>query len=291
MKGAQHLIALALTCGLMAGAARAGEVILSCTFPSLPATVMRFPDSAEATKTMEVGARPSVPLTEGQGTGRLISAMVDGYSFRFAPANSVMDVEQGGKLIASETGECVTIGGPINETPLTISAENSAVPEVQDDETQPPPPSEDRGKWLVREDKSAFDDSRTVILSLNSNEDIRGSFSGFAPANLMLRCMENTTSVFILANDNFLADIQGYGQIDLRLDSQKARQVSMSVSTDNKALGLWNGSKAIPFIKSLIGGEKLAVRLTPFNESPVEFTLDIHGLEAALEPLREACKW
>jgi len=279
---------LCLSLAFLAATPACAEVILACTFPTLPDTIMRFPDGLDADKTMQVGGRPAVPLTEGQGSGRLISASVDGYDFRFAPANSVMEVERDGSMLLSETGECVTIGGPENAMPLEIAAATgpSAVP---DSEAEVLPAS--KGRWIVTEDTSAFDDSRTVVLTIESNETIRGQFGGPGPATMFLRCKENRTVLYLWLNDLFLSDIQGFGVVDYRIDDQKAATARMESSTDNKALGLWDGGKSIPFLKKFMGGHRVVFRATPFNESPVEFSFDLTGLETAISPLREACSW
>ncbi|MFL9503704.1 type VI secretion system-associated protein TagO [Rhodopseudomonas palustris] len=268
------------------------EVILACTFPTLPSVVMRFPDSLEAQKTMEVGARPPVALLEGQGAGRLMSASVDGFDFRYSPANSTLDVEKNGEALLSEPGNCVTIGGPVNKVPLqiTVPSEEPIEPTTGATPVVEGQPAK-LGKWVISEDKSAFDDSRTVTLSLESSEAIRGQFGSPGPAMLYLRCMENTTVAYLWLNDLFLSDIEGFGMVDYRIDEQQATTLRMSTSTDNKALGLWDGGKSIPFIKALLGGKKIVLRATPFNDSPVEFGFDLTGLETAIAPLKEACAW
>ena len=276
----------ALSLTLTFAHAAQAKVILSCTFPTLPQAVMTFPDDMTDEKQMSVGGRPAVPLIEGQGSARLITATVDGYHFRFAPQNSVMDVERDNILVISEKGACVTIGDPTNETPLNIVAPVSTASPAS---TEKAP--EDRGNWVISEEKSAFDDSRTVVLSLKSNEPIRGQFGAAAPASIYLRCQENSTSLYLVLNDLFLADIQGFGTVDYRIDETKADALRMSNSTDNKALGLWDGGSAIPFIKKLSAGKTVVFRATPFNESPVEFSFNLSGLGAAVVPLKEACGW
>jgi len=82
-----------------------------------------------------------------------------------------------------------------------------------------------------------------------------------------------------------------YGDIDYRVDTEKAKKVSGSASTDNKALGLWGGGKSIPVIKQMIGKEKIVVRMTPYSESPFTATFNIAGLAEAVKPLREECRW
>lgn len=268
------------------------EVIQTCTFPTLPHLIMRHPDDLTVTKTMAVGGRPEVPMEEGQGQGRVASATVDGYLFLFAPANSVLDVSRDGKEIARETGSCVTVGAPVRQEPLKIGPTPAQTKDLSPAETAPATPTiADQGDWDVSHDKSAFDDTDTVVLRLDSLEHIRGNFGGSGPATLLLRCMENTTSVYLTLNDHFLADIQGYGRVEYRIDGGKAASANMKESTDNKALGLWRGTQAIPFIKTLMTGERVVMRATPFNESPVEFEFRLAGITEAIKPLRSACKW
>ncbi len=287
----KSLCTFALLASVLTAPAQA-EVIVACTFPTLPSAVMRFPDESNGKRMLEVGGRPGVEFIEGAGLGRLISGTVDGFDFRFAPANSVMNVEKDGKLVLSETGRCVTIGGPTNNTPLDIG---STPPAAQDVSPIQKPQAEENlgspGKWVVSEDKSAFDDSRTVVLSLESEQPIRGQFGPPGPAILYLRCMENTTVAYLWLNDLFLSDLQGYGVVDYRIDDRKAATIRTEGSTDNKALGLWSGSRSIPFIKEILDGQRIAFRATPFNESPVEFTFDLTGFDMAVKPLREACAW
>lgn len=146
-------------------------------------------------------------------------------------------------------------------------------------------------QWSVQSGTSAIDDSRTVTLRVSSDNQISGRFGGRGHAVLLLRCMENKTNVLISFNDHFMADIQGYGNVTYRIDDRKAATKGFEESTDNKWLGLWSGGSAIPFIKGMFGGEKMVVRATPFNESPVEVTFRIGELESKITPLREACGW
>jgi type VI secretion system protein VasI len=262
-----------------------GEVLLVCAFPTLPDVVIQYPDNPMAEKTLQVGSRPPVAFVEGQGVGRIISATVDDYLFQISPENSSMDVLQEGVAQKSEQGDCVSVGGPINNLPLELAGAEPEKPGTASE------PAVSPGRWKVAEDKSAFDDSRTVVLSIESNESVRGQFGGPGPAIMYIRCMENTTSAYLWINDLFLSDIQGFGVVDYRIDDRKASKMRSESSTDNKALGLWSGGSAIPFIKEMLDGNRIALRATPFNESPVEFTFDLAGLDSAVRPLREACGW
>lgn len=147
--------------------------------------------------------------------------------------------------------------------------------------------------WGVDIDKSAFEDTTDVTLLSSSNEIVQGRFSlgGGDNIGLVIRCSENTTALYFHFPNQHMADIQGYGRVDYRIDKKKASRLNMSDSTDSKALGLWRGGKSIPFIKKLFGAKNLLIRYTPYSESPNEVNFNINGLEDVIEPLRKACNW
>lgn len=152
-------------------------------------------------------------------------------------------------------------------------------------------PEGDTGRWRTSIQQSKVDDSTTVILMSNSNETVSSRFNRSARPTLVLRCMENTTAAYLNFDGLHMADIQNYGRVTFRVDKKKAFVKGTDASTDSQSLGLWSGGTAIPFMKSLFGGEELLVQAMPYSESAVTFTLDISGLENAIKPLRTACKW
>ncbi|KEP69445.1 hypothetical protein DL1_03915 [Thioclava dalianensis] len=147
------------------------------------------------------------------------------------------------------------------------------------------------GKWQKAVDTSKLTDEKNVFLHLESEDPLPGRFGAAGTAELWLRCQENKTSAFFTFNDNFMSDIQGYGTIDYRIDDHPMQKLRTSASTDNKALGLWSGGTAIPFIKSLTNSQELVVRATPFNASALTMTFNTSGLDSALKELREPCHW
>lgn len=271
---------------LSAGTANA-NVQLGCIFEGLPPILITYTAAPDTKAVMEVDGRPAATMTLGQGSERLESADVDGYHFEFSPSNMTMQVERDGNVLHKGAGRCVTIGGPSNVKPLELGYEAPNEPT----EEAPAEPTVPTGKWTVEEDKSAFDDTQTVILFLDADQEIPGQYGGSTTPSLILRCMEDRTSVYLTMGDYFLSDIQGYGNVDYRIDDTKAQVARMSSSTDNHALGLWSGGASIPFIKQLATGEKLALRITPYNESPRELSFSLTGLNAVLPKLREACSW
>lgn len=147
-------------------------------------------------------------------------------------------------------------------------------------------------KWIQLVDKSKITDQINVRINLESSEEIPRTYRmGRSFVDLSVRCLENNTSIYFIWGGYFLADISGYGQVTYRIDKLPAHAVSMYESSDHKALGLWRGHQAIPFIKSLFGHHTLVVRITPYNESPQEVTFNITGLETASKQLRKTCGW
>lgn len=182
---------------------------------------------------------------------------------------------------AQDAASCVRIANP--DDPLNCF--DAAFTEVSE------PVSSVEGAWNVRIESSQLDDSRSVYMRVTSEQPVLGRFGSMENGTLMVRCLENTTSLFIIFGGHFMADIQGRGRVDYRIDAATPRNISMAVSNDNNALGLWRGNQAIPFIRSLFGADNLLVRATPFSESAVEMNFDISGLEEQIAPLREACNW
>lgn len=180
---------------------------------------------------------------------------------------------------AEDAAKCAKIDNPDDR----LNCFDSLYKEVTEPET--------KGAWKSSITTSPLDDTETVVLTLQSDDAIRGAYGNSGPADILIRCKENTTSVFLIFNDHFMSDIQGLGRVDYRIDQQKPSSKRMNVSTDNKALGLWSGGTSIPWIKDLMSGSKLYVRATPFSESPVEANFTILGLDESIEPLRKACNW
>ena len=117
------------------------------------------------------------------------------------------------------------------------------------------------------------------------------SFGEPSRIHMTLRCKENTTALMIGGNCHLASGFQGYGKVTYRLGDKKAKSKNFEVSTDNEALGLWDGGSAIPMIKEMLGQEKMIVRFTPFSMSPVEVEFDISGIDNAVADIRKSCNW
>ncbi|WP_461382582.1 type VI secretion system-associated protein TagO [Devosia indica] len=139
--------------------------------------------------------------------------------------------------------------------------------------------------WEVEATKSALDDSPTVTALLMPSSS-SGTGIGDSTMALMLRCMENTTSV-VLSTTMFM--VEDNVQVTVRLDDQPAQTTSWGRSTNYKAVGLWSGAKAIPFVREVANASRLVVRIQERDRLDAEFELaDVQSVAAQVA---SACNW
>lgn len=146
-----------------------------------------------------------------------------------------------------------------------------------------------KSKWVITEEVSPIDDSKTVMLSLKSDSPIKSDFSQVIPT-LNIQCKERETDFYI--NFNIFLSTHDIKPIT-RIDSDKAvNGVEWYISTDYKALFYPGSQKKInEFIKTLIDKKKFFIQVTPFSKGSVNTTFDLTGLDEAIKPVREACNW
>lgn len=141
-----------------------------------------------------------------------------------------------------------------------------------------------KGKWSVSATVSPIDDSKNVTLSLEANESVGARYRRVTPT-LILRCKEKKTDAYITW-DAYLGLEET--SVLTRLDDRPASRSEWSLSTDNKATF---APQPKTFIKTLLGHSRLVSQVTPYSESPVLVTFDLAGLDVALKPLSDACRW
>lgn len=181
---------------------------------------------------------------------------------------------------------------PSTCTDLTVEKERLACYDgLFMDQIQDATPEGDIGDWRIRTVVSPIDDTSNVFLSLTGRDGIRSRFGQSGEMKLTIACRENTTSLYLHFGGHFMSDHAGAGRVTYRIDTDAAQTKNFTGSTNNEALGLWNGGSSIPFVKALFGAEQLFVQATPYSENAVQDFFDIGGLETAIEPLRASCNW
>jgi type VI secretion system VasI family protein len=149
------------------------------------------------------------------------------------------------------------------------------------------------GNWRVSEDTSEMTDFDNIFASLQSENEVRHDFHHqrrTGKATLTIRCVDNRTDMYIVMDGKFLADSGSFGSVDIRIDDNASRSFPLSESTDNEALGLWNG-RPIPLLKRMIGAESVRFEVTPFNEGAQVMRFDVEGIDNIIEQVRMRCGW
>jgi len=153
-------------------------------------------------------------------------------------------------------------------------------------ESRPSP----RGKWDVRVSTSEMDDSKKVILALESENQIENWLSQKRRATLLIRCEENRTSAYVSTGMRANPELGNYEQAHarIRLDEDEPMRVNMSESTSGEAL-FFPGSTRYP--KRLEGKERMLFEFTPFNQGNARFEFDLRGIDEVLPQVKSACGW
>jgi len=149
-------------------------------------------------------------------------------------------------------------------------------------------------KWNVSEDRSPMDDSKTVVLSLDSDNTIDGPLGSKRPT-LLIRCQEGKTEAYI---DTGMAasveqDFEGgplyTHTVRLRLDQGDALTEHWGGSTNDDAL--FSDGDQIAFTKELADAQTLTFEFTPFDANPAIARFDLRNLSKHLPQLGASCGW
>ena len=138
------------------------------------------------------------------------------------------------------------------------------------------------GAWDVSENSNPMDDTKTVVLALDSTQG--QNRLGRVPF-LIMRCQSMKTSLYIGWNDYLGSDRQ---RVNIRIGTKKAKSESWPLSTDKTATF---SPAPVSLIKQMLKADKLVMQTTPYNESPVTAVFPLAGLDEAIKPLRKVCIW
>lgn len=139
--------------------------------------------------------------------------------------------------------------------------------------------------WDVVEEKSPLDDSKTIYGMLTATS-VQRTGIGTGTAVLLMRCRENTTSL-VLSTDMFM--LSETPSVTFRKNEEPAVKAVWGRSSDYKAVGLWSGSDAIPFIKSLKNNDKLFFRLE--DKDRLDAIFNLSDVETLAAKIGQACAW
>jgi hypothetical protein len=148
--------------------------------------------------------------------------------------------------------------------------------------------------WNVSHDHSPMDDSKTAVLSLDSDDVIEGPLGQSKPT-LIIRCQEGKTEVYIHTGMAASVEEDSEGElihshaVKTRLDQNDAATEHWGESTAHDAL--FSPGDGIEFAKQLAEARTLIFEFTPFDSNPVVAHFNLQGLNTHLSEVADACGW
>lgn len=142
-------------------------------------------------------------------------------------------------------------------------------------------------QWHFRAKESALDGRKDVWLSISSENTQPNQIGSAEHATLWVRCMDNTTAALI----GFNSYVSSGQNVRFRVDKEAVRKIRMEPMAGGDGIGIWSGSRSIPFIKYLFDKSKLVISFDTYSSQGVEFSFDVSGLRERIDPLAAACRW
>ncbi len=143
-------------------------------------------------------------------------------------------------------------------------------------------------QWRSSSSQSQMMDFTNHFLSVGPEAPIRDQFGRQLNVRLTVRCLEDTTAIYVDADEYLGLDDT---LVEWRVDRQRAFQRRVNISTNNEAFGYWRGNQSIPFIRPLLDAEYLTVRYTPYGDNARTARFHVEGLGNRITTLRRACSW
>lgn len=214
-----------------------------------------------------------IPLRFFAFTATAVSGVAAGYGLVDRPPAQIVvtEAEQAALRPTAQTG-ISPIAPPTIEEPLTAA-----------------PDPDQADPWTSLQEAGAFDDLTNVYLSVPSDAPL--SCGARRRASLMLRCLEDRTSIYV-AHDCATPPIHSGGwDVDLRLDQNPVEQTRMQVDSRGEALGHWEYQEARILIERLTTADRLHMRFTDDSGVTTALQFPLTGLGDHLDDLRDACHW
>ncbi|SDY60179.1 Type VI secretion system VasI, EvfG, VC_A0118 [Jannaschia faecimaris] len=152
-----------------------------------------------------------------------------------------------------------------------------------------PEPPAPRQPWTLRQEAATVTDLTNVYLSVPSEEAL--TCGPRRRASLILRCLEDQTSVYI-AHDCATppTDPDGW-PVDLRLGDGPATRMLMQVDSQGEALGHWEHQAARILIERLLTADTLHLGFADADGIANRMHFPLSGLGSRLDTLKTACHW
>ena len=146
------------------------------------------------------------------------------------------------------------------------------------------------GKWEVSTQKSEFDGTTSVFLTLKAENDVQIWLTTYHPT-LILRCQEGKIETYVdigTPTELEAGREPEHATVRIRFDQNQAFEIVASASTDQDALFFLAAEQ---MIIAMLNSREMVFGFTPFNADPVVTKFDLRGLTNVIEPLKTNCNW
>lgn len=162
-------------------------------------------------------------------------------------------------------------------------------------------------KWQITEGRSPMDDSKTLVLKLESEDVIVGPIEELRPS-LILRCKEGKTVVYVSTGVSASVErssdhLPNSHRVRTRIDNEASSYEWWDDSTDHKSLFADDfvrdekgsvtafGGGSVLYAKKLAAAQTFTFQFTPFYGNPQTLRFVVRSLSTHLPKLAEACGW
>ncbi|QHJ78458.1 MAG: hypothetical protein [Bacteriophage sp.] len=149
---------------------------------------------------------------------------------------------------------------------------------------------EQKSKWEFRTKQSKMDDSISYSIKMLSDNQINEGANDNKYGTIFIACSKPFTTIAFTTGD-LLNEYDGTSLVRYRLDKEQAKTTDMVVAKPNYAIGFWEEKKSVPFIKDMLGHEKIIVEIKRYGLGDATMEFSIKGIDEAIKPLRQACNW
>lgn len=140
--------------------------------------------------------------------------------------------------------------------------------------------------WTLSEKVNAMDNNKTIVLTLQSQDEVEG-FIGSHAAYVVIKCDKGKTSAYVSVGTQIQHEYDSDSHtVRLKFDDADPVRQHWSESTDGTALF---SPQPGDFVKQLQDSKRFLFEFTPFQKTPTTVKFNVDGLSEKLPPILQTC--
>jgi hypothetical protein len=173
---------------------------------------------------------------------------------------------------------CLQLEGAVRADCLDkLSREMSA-------ERPPVPAQPTEGNWIISETTSPVDYSPQITAAISSESAVKD-----APSSFSIRCRGGRTELFVSTIGSWRPSNNGEFKVAYRINEQPAVEEQWAAFAGRRG-ALFKGD-VTKFLRSLLEGGQLSIRVFDWQGPPHEATFQMSGFDVVRQKFAPVCKW